>query len=64
MVANARSTAGDQAGQGNVTKNSDHTALGRIGKPQEMANLTAFLLSDDASFITGAVYSIDGGWNC
>ena len=39
-------------------------ALGRLGKPEEVACLIAFLLSDDASFITGACYSIDGGWNC
>ncbi len=39
-------------------------ALRRISKPEEVACLIAFLLSDDASFITGACYSIDGGWNC
>jgi NAD(P)-dependent dehydrogenase (short-subunit alcohol dehydrogenase family) len=38
--------------------------LGRMGKPEEVAFLIAFLLSDEASFITGACYSIDGGWNC
>ncbi|TLD21667.1 Heat shock protein 2 [Venturia nashicola] len=39
-------------------------ALRRMGQPEEVACLIAFLLSDDSSFITGACYSIDGGWNC
>jgi NAD(P)-dependent dehydrogenase (short-subunit alcohol dehydrogenase family) len=35
--------------------------LGRVGKPQEVAELILFLASDRASWITGATYSIDGG---
>lgn len=35
--------------------------LGRMGTPAEIANFVAFLVSDEASFITGAALSIDGG---
>lgn len=36
--------------------------LGRLGRPEEIAALTAFLLSDDASFITGSYHLADGGY--
>jgi NAD(P)-dependent dehydrogenase (short-subunit alcohol dehydrogenase family) len=38
-------------------------ALGRIGQPEEVARLVVFLASDDASFITGAAMTVDGGFS-
>jgi 3-oxoacyl-[acyl-carrier protein] reductase len=36
--------------------------LGRFGRPEEIAALAAFLASDDASYVQGAVMTADGGW--
>ncbi|MFZ0797154.1 MAG: beta-ketoacyl-ACP reductase [Terriglobales bacterium] len=38
-----------------------HTPLGRMGKPEDVAEAYVWLASDAASFITGAVLSVDGG---
>ncbi len=40
----------------------DDTPLRRLATPDEIAPMAVFLASDDASFMTGAVVTIDGGW--
>jgi len=36
--------------------------IGRMGKPQEVADLALYLCSDEASFLTGTNFPIDGGF--
>ena len=36
--------------------------MGRLGTPEEIANLAVFLASDEASFVTGSIFVCDGGW--
>jgi 2-keto-3-deoxy-L-fuconate dehydrogenase len=36
--------------------------IGRLGQPEEIASMVRYLASDEASFITGSLFNIDGGW--
>ena len=42
---------------------AQRTPMGRMAEPAEIAQAIVFLLSPNASYITGAVLPVDGGWN-
>ena len=44
-----------------VAQRGAQNALGRIAQPEEIANAALFLLSDEASFVTGSIVAVDGG---
>ena len=66
MNAGARAIAQQNSASETEKRSSEamSVALRRSGKAEECASLIAFLLGDESKFITGASYSIDGGWNC
>jgi len=56
-----RATANKTTVQEETEKQSAQSPLGRMGHPEEFANAAVFLLSSAASYITGAMLSVDGG---
>jgi 3alpha(or 20beta)-hydroxysteroid dehydrogenase len=52
------------SGEGGMSQQATSriSLLGRIGRPEEIAQTALFLASDDSSFATGAPFIIDGGW--
>lgn len=54
-----------ERGGGDIDKGMELTLqkypLGRLGTPEDVARVALFLASDDAAFVTGAVYTVDGG---
>jgi 3-oxoacyl-[acyl-carrier protein] reductase len=56
-----RSAEGDKALQEQLAPTAAAIPVGRLGDPMELGSLVAFLASRQASYITGAVYQVDGG---
>ncbi|OCL06315.1 putative short chain dehydrogenase/ reductase [Glonium stellatum] len=54
---------GEAKGLFDANTMSKDTLMGRMGQPEEVAKVLCFLLSDDASYVTGAHWTVDGGYS-
>ena len=61
IETNFRSFLPDEARRGFESFVVDQVPLGRVGTPEEAAAVALFLLSSDASYVTGSQYAVDGG---
>lgn len=52
-------TSGDQ-----LPSTNPMAPIARFGRPEEVAGLIAFLLGNESSFISSAIYTVDGGEYC
>lgn len=51
-----------ELGESTLSMLREQTPMGRLGRPEDIAEAAAFLLREDASFITGQVLTVDGGF--
>jgi NAD(P)-dependent dehydrogenase (short-subunit alcohol dehydrogenase family) len=53
----------DRISEADRASSAAETAIGRMGQPEEVAAAISFLVGPDASFVTGASLTVDGGWS-
>ena len=62
--ANSAGYKADPGYQSFEKRLADKVPMGRVGKASEVAGTVAFLASEESSFMTGQILSVDGGWTC
>jgi NAD(P)-dependent dehydrogenase (short-subunit alcohol dehydrogenase family) len=60
MFDRVMATTGDY--EGALARNSEKIPLRRIAKPEEIASMALYLASDESSYATGSIFTVDGGW--
>ncbi|MEZ4373713.1 MAG: SDR family oxidoreductase [Polyangiaceae bacterium] len=51
-------------GEAEMTVYAEQVPLGRVGRPEDVAQCVSFLLSEQSAYISGQVIDVDGGWGC